>query len=134
MNTWDEFETIDGLDEDNVGEMDVWKLPGTTRRKCQHCKQTRDCRQGPDPYLYYSHDEIEEVWLCAECFFLRGQGDHLPDEEEDWDEDYPDDEDLDDEDEDYEDDDGDDYDDEDEDDEDYDNEEDYDDHDQDDDE
>ena len=49
------------------------------RRKCQFCKQTRDCRRGPDPFLLNYFDEIEIVWLCAECHFLRRDGLHLPD-------------------------------------------------------
>jgi len=69
----------DGLD---VSMMDVWERPETTHRKCQYCKQPRDCRQGPDPYLFYFHREIEEVWLCDECFGLREEGKHLPENQD----------------------------------------------------
>jgi len=75
----DEFDEDDGLD---VSMMDVWERPETTNRKCQHCKQSRDCRHGPDPYLFYFFREVEEVWLCDECFNLREEGKHLPENQD----------------------------------------------------
>ena len=62
--------------------MDKWENQPPTRKKCQFCKQERDCRRGPDPYLFNAFNEIEMVWLCDECFSLREYGDHLDDEEE----------------------------------------------------
>ena len=62
--------------------MEIWNNQPPTRKECQYCKQERDCRRGPDPFLFYSFDEIEMVWLCDECFSLRKHGDHLGDEEE----------------------------------------------------
>ncbi len=59
----------------------MWEGQPPTRKKCQFCKQERDCRRGPDPFLFYSYDDIEMVWLCDECFSLRECGDHLGDEE-----------------------------------------------------
>ena len=62
--------------------MDSWRSQEAQRRKCQFCKQERDCRHGPDPYLFHNFDEIEMVWLCGECYFVRENGLHLPDCEE----------------------------------------------------
>jgi hypothetical protein len=47
---------------------------------CQFCKQERDCKRGPDPFLLLYFHERETVWLCADCYSLREEGDHLPDE------------------------------------------------------
>jgi len=63
--------------------MDSWRRPQTQRRKCQFCKQERDCKHGPDPYLFHFFDEIEMVWLCPECFSIRRDGRHLPESEDD---------------------------------------------------
>ncbi len=52
-------------------------------RKCQFCKQDRECRHGPDPYLLLHLDEIEMVWLCDECYDIRKDGLHLPESEVD---------------------------------------------------
>jgi len=52
---------------------------GIVRRRCQFCKQIRDCTYGPDPFLYHNFDEIEMVWLCDECRTVRENGEHLPD-------------------------------------------------------
>jgi len=62
--------------------MEIWNNQPWTRKKCQYCKQEKDCRRGPDPFLFYSFDEIETVWLCDECFVLRKDGDHLDGEED----------------------------------------------------
>ena len=83
MTTLEEADILDHLTEvappdADVDVMAVWKRQKKTHRKCQHCKQPRDCRHGPDPYLFYFHDEIEPVWLCKPCFNLRKTGDHLP--------------------------------------------------------
>jgi len=48
------------------------------RRTCQHCKQPRDCEYGPDPFLCRAFDEVEMVWLCSDCYFIRMNGLHLP--------------------------------------------------------
>ena len=61
----------------------MWNKKRTVRRKCQFCKQERDCKHGPDPFLYYNFDETEMVWLCEECFTVRENGDHIPDLEND---------------------------------------------------
>ena len=58
--------------------MSVWDNQSPERRTCQHCKQVRDCKRGPDPFLFHGFDEIEMVWLCADCYFLRENGLHLP--------------------------------------------------------
>lgn len=63
--------------------MDSWRSPKTQRRKCQFCKQVQDCKHGPDPYLFYNFDEIEMVWLCSECYFVRENGLHLANIEDD---------------------------------------------------
>ena len=62
--------------------MEMWRIRKPQRRKCQFCKQQRDCTRGPDPFLFNFYDEIEIVWLCDECFSLREYGDHLDDGEE----------------------------------------------------
>ena len=62
--------------------MAMWRTQKTEHRKCQFCKQERDCGHGPDPFLFNTFDEIEVVWLCSECFDLRKDGGHLADEEE----------------------------------------------------
>ena len=64
------------------GTMDMWRRRKVTRRKCQFCKQERDCRQGPDPFLFYNFDEVEIVWLCDDCYVTRENGLHLPDDED----------------------------------------------------
>lgn len=64
--------------DDDVDVMAPWRTLERTRRKCQWCKQHRPCGHGPDPYLFYFHDEIEMVWLCDDCFHLRRDGGHLP--------------------------------------------------------
>jgi len=69
------------FDED-IGLMQSWGRSQTTHRKCQWCKQQRDCRHGPDPYLFFFFDEIEMVWLCDDCFALREDGGHLPEGED----------------------------------------------------
>jgi len=53
------------------------------RRKCQFCKQERECSHGADPYLLNQFDEVEMVWLCDECSFIRQNGLHLPESEDD---------------------------------------------------
>ena len=60
----------------------IWDYQKPERRRCAFCKQQRDCKHGPDPFLFYNFDEIEVVWLCEECFQIRERGDHLPDEDE----------------------------------------------------
>ena len=60
--------------------IDLWENQTPKRKKCQFCKQQRDCKHGPDPFLFYNFDEIETVWLCDECYSLREEGDHLPPE------------------------------------------------------
>jgi len=62
---------------------DLWPDQEPVRRKCQFCKQQRDCKHGPDPYLFHNLDEEEPVWLCEECYFVRENGLHLPDGEVD---------------------------------------------------
>jgi len=86
MTTDEEIDILDHLTEVSDTDVDVmaaWRRRNKTHRKCQHCKQPRDCRQGPDPYLYYFHDEIETVWLCPKCFRLRKTGSHLPEGHDD---------------------------------------------------
>jgi hypothetical protein len=61
--------------------MDEWKNQTPVLRKCQYCKQVKDCRQGPDPYLLNVFDETEIVWLCDACYDLREYGDHLEEHE-----------------------------------------------------
>lgn len=63
--------------------MDMRNRQKAERRKCQYCKQERDCRYGPDPYLLHTFDEVEMVWLCGECYDLRKDGEHLPESEDD---------------------------------------------------
>ena len=53
-------------------------------RKCQFCKQQRDCSYVADPFLFYNFDEIEMVWLCDECYSIRERGDHLDNIDEEW--------------------------------------------------
>ena len=63
--------------------MKMWRSQPPQRRKCQFCKQERDCGHGPDPYLFNNFDEIEMVWLCDECYDIRKDGLHLPESEVD---------------------------------------------------
>ena len=63
--------------------IDMWNDQQPQRHKCQYCKEEKDCKRGPDPYLYYQFDEIEMVWLCQECYDLRKDGSHLGDDEDD---------------------------------------------------
>lgn len=62
---------------------DLWPDQEFHRRKCQFCKQERDCKHGPDPYLFHFFGETEMVWLCKECYSIREDGLHLPDGEDD---------------------------------------------------
>jgi hypothetical protein len=62
---------------------DLWPDQEPQRRKCQFCKQERDCKHGPDPFLFYNFDEDEMVWLCSECYSIRESGLHLPESEVD---------------------------------------------------
>ena len=57
----------------------LWRDQEPQRRKCQFCKQERDCKRGPDPFLLIYFHEREMVWLCSDCYSLREEGDHLPD-------------------------------------------------------
>ena len=59
---------------------DIWRTQRPERRKCGFCKEQRPCKHGPDPFLYYQFDEIEMVWLCEDCFGIRRNGKHLPDD------------------------------------------------------
>jgi len=68
---------------DDTDVMESWRTLERACRKCQWCKQHRGCKHGPDPYLFYFHDEIEMVWLCDECYSIRQNGLHLPDGEVD---------------------------------------------------
>ena len=68
---------------DDTDLMESWRQVKTTRRRCQFCKQERDCKHGPDPFLFYNFDEIEIVWLCSDCYFTRQDGSHLPESEDD---------------------------------------------------
>jgi len=61
--------------------METWERQRPRRRKCQFCKRRRDCRHGPAPFLFHNFDEIEWVWLCGECFFIRREGLHLSDDD-----------------------------------------------------
>ena len=58
----------------------LWRDQEPQLRKCQFCKQERDCKRGSDPFLLLYFHERETVWLCADCYSLREEGDHLPDE------------------------------------------------------
>ena len=65
----------------------IWSTQRPERRKCGFCKRERDCKHGPDPFLFDRFDEIEMVWLCEDCFGTRKNGTHLPDDEfegEEW--------------------------------------------------
>ena len=77
-----DFDDIDGDDFDGINLMEARKRSQPTRRKCQFCKQEKDCRHGPDPFLFSRFDEIEMVWLCEECYSIRANGLHLPDSED----------------------------------------------------
>ncbi|MBN2129328.1 MAG: hypothetical protein JW741_07515 [Sedimentisphaerales bacterium] len=57
---------------------EIWDNQKPERRKCQFCEQEKDCKHGPDPFLYYYLDEVEVAWLCEECFAVREAGDHIP--------------------------------------------------------
>jgi len=63
--------------------IDTWRTLRPKWRKCQFCKQVRECRHGPDPYLLLYLDETEMVWLCHECYVLRENAQHLPECERD---------------------------------------------------
>ena len=60
----------------------VWGHQQHRQKKCQFCKQERDCKCGPDPFLLFNFDEVEMVWLCDDCYDIRAEGLHLPDDED----------------------------------------------------
>ncbi len=64
--------------------IDMWENQLLAWRKCQFCKQQRDCSRIPDPFLFNFYDEIEMVWLCDECYSIRERGDHLDDIDGEW--------------------------------------------------